>query len=289
MRDNPKDIWNFEKRVQKGFHTQDFLLDARWSDDDILDTRLTRLQYYEEDSNIIQYEVTLKRYANDPKVLVDLIRRCKSVQEGSFGGWKIRAWYRGSASPWNYLVHEWTEDFGNDGPPYYNMYGGFNENVLHPNLGRRPVAIQTSRVGDVSVLLRRMQELNLDIAASEELNHLGDLEDWRDWGSDKIHDTKEWVWRKMGYCNISLWIKGKEINDDLVVRWKKGEINALENALVKIRRRGEWEKLNDGDGVVYFNRNPKSSDTYKTGSIYDLQKKVEADPAYFISLVLEIK
>ena len=166
MRDNPKDIWNFEKRVQKGFHTQDFktnfLLDARWSDDDILDTRLTRLQYYAKPTNIIQYEVTLKRYAKDPKVLVDLIRRCKSVQEGSFGGWKIRAWYRGEAWPWHYLRHKWTEDFGNDGPPYYNMYGGFNENVLHPSLDRHPIAMQTSSVGDVSVLLRRMQKLNRD-------------------------------------------------------------------------------------------------------------------------------
>jgi hypothetical protein len=166
MRDNPKDIWNFEKRVQKGFHTQDFktnfLLHARWGDDDILDTRLTRLQYYGQDSNIIQYEVTLKRYAKDPKVLVDLIRRCKSVQEGSFGGWKIRAWYRGEAWPWHYLRHEWTADFGNDGPPYYNMYGVFNENVLHPKLGRHPIAMQTSSGDDVSVLLRRMQKLNRD-------------------------------------------------------------------------------------------------------------------------------
>jgi hypothetical protein len=157
MRDNPKDIWSFEKRVQKGFHTEDFktnfVLDVRWSDDDILDTRLTRLQYYKKDSNIIQYEATLKRYANDPRVLVDLIRRCKSVQEGSSGGWKIRAWYRGDSD-------EWTADTGNDGPPHYNMYGGFNENVLHPKLDRHAVAPQTSRVGDVSVLLRRMQKLN---------------------------------------------------------------------------------------------------------------------------------
>jgi hypothetical protein len=152
MRDNPKDIWSFEKRVHKGFHTADLVLDARWSDEDILDTRLTRLQYYQKDSNIIQYEATLKRGANDPRVVVDLIRRCKSVREGSFGGWTIRAWYRGDGVPW-------TADAGNDGPPYYNLYGGFNENVLCPWLGRHAVAPQASRVGDVAVLLRRMQQL----------------------------------------------------------------------------------------------------------------------------------
>jgi hypothetical protein len=62
-----------------------------------------------------------------------------------------------------------------------------------------------SRVGDVSVLLRRMQKLNLDSAASEELNHLGDLEDWgdlenwKDWGSEKMSDMNEWWWRQRGY------------------------------------------------------------------------------------------
>jgi hypothetical protein len=100
--------------------------------------------------------------AKDPKVLVDLIRRCKSVQEGSFGGWKIRAWYQGEAWPWHYSSDKWTADNGNDGQPYYNMYGGFNENVLHPKLGRHPIAMQTNSVGDVSVLLRRMQKLIRD-------------------------------------------------------------------------------------------------------------------------------
>jgi len=131
MTANPKDIWSFEKRVQKGFHTSDFVLDARWSEDDIVDTRLTRLQFYKNDSNIIQYEATLKRDANDPRILVDLIRRCKAEQEGAFGGWKLRAWYRGDAA-------EWTTDTGNNGMPYYNLYGGFNENVLDPRLGRVP-------------------------------------------------------------------------------------------------------------------------------------------------------
>jgi len=156
MRDNPKDIWSFEKRVQKGLHTADlaqtFALDARWSDEDILETRLTRLQFYEQDSNIIQYEATIKRSASDPRVLVDLIRRCKVFREGAFGGWTVRAWYRGDAD-------SWSADAGNGGQPYYNLYGGFNENVLCPWLDRVPVAPSRYRTGNVAGLLRRLQQV----------------------------------------------------------------------------------------------------------------------------------
>ena len=103
--------------------------DARWTDDDILDTRVTRLKSVPSgrDSNVIQYEVTLRRGASDAKILVDILRRCKCVQEGVVGGnWKIHAWYRG-----------WTADEGNAGPPDYQLYTGFNKNVLDVDLNQR--------------------------------------------------------------------------------------------------------------------------------------------------------
>ncbi len=63
-----------------------------------------------EDANIVEYDVTLKQGASDPSILVDLLRRCKNVQEGTVGGnWTIHAWYREE--------HEdaWTADAGNAG------------------------------------------------------------------------------------------------------------------------------------------------------------------------------
>ncbi len=152
-----------------------------------------------------------------------------------------------------------------------------------------------NRVGDVSVLLHRMRELNLDIAVrTEELNHLGSLQDVKDWGSD----VKEWWWTKVGYCSILVWIKGtvknKQFKDDVVLWWNKGVSCALERALDKKRAREYWETLKDSDDVVYFKRHPKPGDNYGTldgteANLYDLQQKVEEDPEYFISLVLKIK
>jgi hypothetical protein len=58
---------------------------------------------------MIQYKVTLRTGANDPRILVDLLRRCKCVQEGVVGGnWRIQAWYQGENED------EWTADTGND-------------------------------------------------------------------------------------------------------------------------------------------------------------------------------
>ena len=132
LTEHPKDVWDYEKRVEQSFHAQgfqtNFLHEARWTDDDILHTRVTRLKFprSDEDSNVIQYEVTLRRGASDPKVLVDLLRRCKSVQDGSVGGnWTIHAWYRGEEGGW-------TADAGNDGEAYYQTFGGFCESIgLH--------------------------------------------------------------------------------------------------------------------------------------------------------------
>ena len=85
LAEHPNDVWDYEKRVEQSFHDQgfdtSFLHEARWTDDDILHTRVTRLQFprSDADSNVIQYEVRLRRGASDPRALVDLLRRCQSV------------------------------------------------------------------------------------------------------------------------------------------------------------------------------------------------------------------
>ena len=146
LTEHPKDIWNYEDRVEHKFtqlFDKPFMDDARWTDDDILDTHVTRLKHTPsgKDSNVIQYEVTIRRGASDAKILVDILRRCKCVQEGVVGGnWKIHVWYRG-----------WTVDRDNNGQPYYQTYTGFNRNVIDPDLIRDSRTIQT--------LLEKMREL----------------------------------------------------------------------------------------------------------------------------------
>ena len=155
LTEHPKDIWNYESRVEQKFvqlFDRNFMHDTRWTDEDILDTRVTRLKCIPsgKDSNVIQYEVTLRRGASDAKMLVDILRRCKCVQEGVVGGnWKIHAWYRG-----------WTADEGNDGQPDYQMYTGFNRNVLDPDSNRC--------AGKIRMLLRQMKKIvwNFDNNAS---------------------------------------------------------------------------------------------------------------------------
>ena len=67
---------------EKNFHRRGFKpkFHAHWTNDDILSARVTRLNFKE--SNIIQYEVTLTQDVTDPRLFVDLLRRCKNVQEG---------------------------------------------------------------------------------------------------------------------------------------------------------------------------------------------------------------
>ena len=107
LRDHPRDIWDYEERVKQKWIEARFNpnFHAHWSDTDILSTDVTRT----DDSNMIQYKVTLRASANDPRILVDLLRRCKCVQEGVVGGnWRIQAWYQGENED------EWTADTGND-------------------------------------------------------------------------------------------------------------------------------------------------------------------------------
>lgn len=107
---HPIDIWNYEERVRQNFHARGFNANfhAHWSSKDILSTRVTRLNL--KGSNIIQYEVTLTQDATDPRILVDILRRCSNTQEGNVGSaWTIHAWYRREGED------AWIEDAGNNG------------------------------------------------------------------------------------------------------------------------------------------------------------------------------
>ena len=117
LQEHPKDIWDYEEHVKHvfqenydklltRFHTKGFEpnFTAHWTNDDVLKTQVTRLKF-----NIIQYKVTLREGVTDPRILVDILRRCKCVQEGVVGGnWRIKAWYKGENED------EWTADTDND-------------------------------------------------------------------------------------------------------------------------------------------------------------------------------
>ena len=111
LEDHPKDIWNYEERVKQSFHARGFEtnFDAHWTDSDILDTKVSRLTF-KENPNMIQYKVILRHHAKDPRLLVDILRRCKSTQEGIIhSNWTIHAWYRREQED------QWTADAGNNG------------------------------------------------------------------------------------------------------------------------------------------------------------------------------
>jgi len=113
---HPRDVWDYEERVREELHA-DFR--AHWTDADVLETAVRRLQF--ADVGVIEYRVALRRGARDPRLLVDMLRRCDSVQEGVAGGnWRVHAWYKKQGEM------TWTEDAGNDG-----------------RLGRRCVRVQT--------------------------------------------------------------------------------------------------------------------------------------------------
>ena len=108
LKEHPRDIWNYEERVRLNFHRRGFqpTFHAHWSS--ILSTKIARLNF--KGSNIIQYEVTLTQDAKDPRILVDILRRCSNTQEGNIGSdWTIHAWYRREDE------YTWTADAGNNG------------------------------------------------------------------------------------------------------------------------------------------------------------------------------
>ena len=103
---HPKDMWDYEQRVQESLHLH---LHAHWTAEDVLHTDVTRFSV-SADVHMIQYKITLRAGASDPRLLVDLLRRCRNVPEGCEGGnWRINAWYNreGEAG--------WAADAGNNG------------------------------------------------------------------------------------------------------------------------------------------------------------------------------
>ena len=103
---HPKDMWDYEQRVQESFHLD---LHAHWTAEDVLHTEVTRFSV-SADVHMIQYKITLREGASDPRLLVDLLRRCRNVPEGCEGGeWRVNAWYNreGEAG--------WAADAGNNG------------------------------------------------------------------------------------------------------------------------------------------------------------------------------
>ena len=103
---HPKDMWDYEQRVQESFHLN---FHAHWTAADVLHTDVTRFSV-SADVHMIQYKITLRAGASDPRLLVDLLRRCRNVPEGCEGGqWRINAWYNreGEAG--------WAADAGNNG------------------------------------------------------------------------------------------------------------------------------------------------------------------------------
>ena len=91
LREHPRDVWNYEERVREHLHLQ---FHAHWTDEDIVATDVAMLNF-DGAASVIEYRATLRRGAEDPRLLVDLLRRCESVPAGSVGGrWTVDAWYR---------------------------------------------------------------------------------------------------------------------------------------------------------------------------------------------------
>ena len=106
LAEHPKDVWDYEERVKQNFHLN---FRAHWTQADILKTRVTRFRV-SADVHLIQYLITLREGAAEPRLLVDQLRRCGGVQEGVVAGhWRVHAWYRREGAT------TWTADAGNDG------------------------------------------------------------------------------------------------------------------------------------------------------------------------------
>jgi hypothetical protein len=103
---HPKDMWDYEQRVQQNFHLN---FHAHWTHRDVLHTEVSRFRV-SADAHMIQYKITLRAGASDPRLLVDMLRRCGGVQEGVVRAhWRVLAWYNreGEAG--------WAADAGNGG------------------------------------------------------------------------------------------------------------------------------------------------------------------------------
>jgi hypothetical protein len=104
LKANPKGLWNCEQRVQEGYQVQPekhMYYFADWPPDEITYVHTQNLVINSIESDIIEYEVTLRKEVKNPKNLVDILRQTvdwKKV-DGIYNNypreWTINAWYRG--------------------------------------------------------------------------------------------------------------------------------------------------------------------------------------------------
>ena len=106
LAEHPEDVWDYEERVGRSFHLH---FRAHWTQADVVQTKVSRFRV-RADVHLIQYLVTLRAGASDPRLLVDQLRRCGGVQEGVVRAkWTIHAWYKEQGEGL------WTPDAGNGG------------------------------------------------------------------------------------------------------------------------------------------------------------------------------
>ena len=72
LQEHPRDVWDYEERVREELHLN---FRAHWTDADILETEVRRFKF--TDVGVIEYRVALRRGAQDPRLLVDMLRRCR--------------------------------------------------------------------------------------------------------------------------------------------------------------------------------------------------------------------
>ena len=105
LQGHPKDVWDYEERVGAALHVA---LRAHWTAADVVDAEVNRLELVRV--SLVEYRAELRAGARDPRLLVEMLRRLKGVQEGVVRGkWIIHAWYKQEGEA------EWTADSGNDG------------------------------------------------------------------------------------------------------------------------------------------------------------------------------
>jgi len=104
LAERPRAMWDYEERVREKFHAAGLAADfhAHWTHADVLRTAVRRA------GGVIAYEATLRAGAKDPSLLVDVLRRCRGLQDGSMHvRWTVGAWYRRGEHG------AWTADAGN--------------------------------------------------------------------------------------------------------------------------------------------------------------------------------
>ena len=105
LQGHPRDVWDYEERVGEALHVH---FRAHWTAADVVEAEVNRLEF--KGVSLIEYRVGLRAGARDPRLLVEMLRRLKGVQEGVVRGkWIIHAWYKKEGE------RMWTEDADNDG------------------------------------------------------------------------------------------------------------------------------------------------------------------------------